>query len=98
MDEGEGQTQFDRGFALDEEKETLAVTVLDGRPDVILKMPEDSWLPFSLAVVLFVMFTGLLFVNWTIVIAGGLGVLAALVAWYGPHRRKQGDEEVRVYD
>ena len=35
------------GLVLDKGRETIGTTVLDAEPDVILKMPGDSYLPFS---------------------------------------------------
>ena len=73
VDEG-SRSLFAEGFLLDKGKETLAVTPLDGEPDVILKMPGDSWLPVLLSLALFVLFAGTLLLSPWI---GGGGLLAA---------------------
>ena len=48
------------GMVLDRGKETIGVTPLDAEPNVVLKMPGDSMLPFLLALAMAVLFLGLL--------------------------------------
>ena len=97
LGEGEERSLFAEGFLLDQGKETLAVTPLDGEPDVILKMPGDSWLPVLLSLALFVLFGGMLLMSpWV----GGAGLLALLVVmaiWFRPHPAPSQEEKVRVY-
>jgi cytochrome c oxidase subunit 1/cytochrome c oxidase subunit I+III len=59
LGEGSGRSMLDRGFVLDDGKETLATTVIDAEPDAILKMPEDSPWPFITTVIMAVLFTGI---------------------------------------
>jgi cytochrome c oxidase subunit I len=98
LDESAGRSMLQRGFLLDQGKETLGVTPLDGEPDVILKMPADSLLPIALAAALFLFFIALL------AHAIGFGVIAAaaclvvLCAWFWPHPATQDRERVRVYE
>lgn len=95
-DTGE-KSLFHEGFLLDRGKETLAVTPLDGEPDVILKMPGDSWLPFALSVALMPLFGGLLLHSVAITALGSLATLAILILWYAPQPDTAEDEAVRVY-
>ena len=71
-----GRSVLDRGFALDHGKEALATTVLEAKPDVVLKMPSDSPWPFVLTVVMSVFFTALLLQAWWI---GGISVAGLLL-------------------
>ncbi|MEO6092798.1 MAG: cytochrome c oxidase subunit I [Novosphingobium sp.] len=95
-DTGE-KSLFAEGFLLDRGKETLAVTPLDGEPDVILKMPGDSWLPFALSVALMPLFGGLLLHSTLLAALGALATLVILILWYAPHADTAEDEAVRVY-
>ena len=85
------------GFLLDQGRETLAVTPLDGEPDAILKMPADSLLPVALAGELFVLFVGLLLTNGWVTGLGGAGVFVVLTLWFRPTAQPKSDERVRVY-
>ena len=97
LDDSEERSQFATGYLLDQGKETLAVTPLDGTPDVILKMPGDSLLPFFLSLALLVLFGGLLLhLAWLAGLAA-LAVLIVLALWFAPHGETQADEEVRFY-
>jgi len=88
---------FAEGFLLDQGKETLAVTPLDGEPDVILKMPGDSWLPFALSISLMPLFVGLLMHSVALAAIGALAALIILILWFAPHPATVQDEAVRVY-
>jgi cytochrome c oxidase subunit I len=95
--ESDDRSRLDEGFLLDHGKETLGVTPLDGEPDVILKMPGDSWLPLALSVALFVLFGGMLLMSPAVGAVGLVASLVILALWFWPHAQPQGDEEVRVY-
>ncbi|HSQ95762.1 MAG TPA: cytochrome c oxidase subunit I [Croceibacterium sp.] len=97
LDDVGDRSLFAEGFLLDRGKETLAVTPLDGEPDVILKMPGDSWLPFALAVALMPLFGGLLVHSVALAALGALAALAILTLWYWPTNETAEDEQVRVY-
>jgi cytochrome c oxidase subunit I len=84
LGEGEFRSSIDEGMTLDRGKEALAVSVLDGEPERILKMPEDTIAPFWLAVAAAVLFAGLLFHLWWLAGLGGLGAVAALWSWNRP--------------
>ena len=82
--ESEERSIFNEGFALDEGKETLGVTPLDAEPDVILKMPEDSWLPLTLSIALIPLFGGLLVHSPVTAEIGTVAALVILGMWFAP--------------
>ena len=59
---------------LDKGREALGTTALDGEPDVILKMPGDSYAPFWLSVALLVFFAGLALTAWWLAALGLVGM------------------------
>jgi cytochrome c oxidase subunit 1/cytochrome c oxidase subunit I+III len=87
LQEGSGRSMLDRGFVLDHGKETLATTVIDAEPDVILKMPEDSPWPFILTLAMSALFTGMLVRNWWCIALASAFTLACLLFWLWPKRR-----------
>ena len=69
---------------LDEGKETIATTVLDAEPDVILPMPEDSPWPFLTTLAMTAGFAGLLLHWWWLALGGGVAMLLGLIVWLWP--------------
>jgi len=98
LDEVGDRTTFDRGFLLDNGKETLGVSPLDGEPAVILKMPQDSLLPVSLAIALLVLFCALLVHQALLAGIALLALLVVLVMWFQPHPSPIESERVRMYE
>jgi cytochrome c oxidase subunit 1/cytochrome c oxidase subunit I+III len=86
LQESPERSSLDRGFLLDHGREILATTVLDAEPDLILKMPGDSYAPFVLAVALGVLFAGLLGHWWWWTGAAGLLTAISMIAWLWPER------------
>ncbi|HEX4298370.1 MAG TPA: cytochrome c oxidase subunit I [Devosia sp.] len=84
---GGDRSVLDRGLALDRGKEALATTVLEARPDVVLKMPDDSPWPFALTVAMSVLFTALLLHGWWVGMASALVLFACVLGWLWPSRR-----------
>jgi cytochrome c oxidase subunit 1/cytochrome c oxidase subunit I+III len=84
LQEGSGRLSIERGLVLDHGKETLATTVLDAEPDVILPMPEDSPSPFLTTIAMTAGFAGLLLHWWWLAAAGGAATLPALIIWLWP--------------
>lgn len=75
-----------RGFLLHRGREALGVTPLTGEPDVILKMPADSYAPFVLGVAATLAFVGLLLRSVSVTAIAVLICAAALLAWLWPRR------------
>jgi cytochrome c oxidase subunit 1/cytochrome c oxidase subunit I+III len=77
---------LNRGWALDDGRETLATTSIDAEPDAILKMPEDSFAPLILAISLSGLFVAMLAQS----VGGGALALCvgfiAILTWLWPER------------
>lgn len=101
LQEGEGRSVIGDaardGMVLDRGKETIGVSPLDAEPNVVLKMPGDSLLPFVLSVGMALLFFGLLLqVIWLAAVAAGCGfVVLALWLAPAPHAATQ---KVEVYE
>jgi len=88
MDEGAsaGRSSVGTGMLLDQGRETIGTTLLDAEPDVILKMPGDSYAPLFLALTMTAAFVGLLLHSrWGFGIST-LATLLASIAWLWPER------------
>ena len=86
LHEGSGRSSVTRGLVLEDGKETIATTVLDAEPDVILKMPEDTPMPFLTTLAMAAGFAGLLLHWWWLALGGWAATLVALVVWLWPRR------------
>jgi hypothetical protein len=76
----------DRGLLLDQGKEMVGTSALDGTPDIILEMPEDTVAPLVLAIGTSVLFVGLLLKLWSIAIIGTVIAALAVLMWLWPRR------------
>jgi cytochrome c oxidase subunit 1/cytochrome c oxidase subunit I+III len=84
MQEGTGRSRLDEGLLLMQGREALCTTALDGEPEVILKMPEETYTPFFLGLFSSLLFTGLLLHWWQFAcISAGLAALS-LIIWMWP--------------
>jgi heme/copper-type cytochrome/quinol oxidase subunit 1 len=84
LQEGDGHSVLHRGLVLDHHHETLGVTALDGLPDVILKMPGESYTPFLMMLCISAFFAGLLVHWWWLAgTAAIIGILDGIV-WLWP--------------
>lgn len=84
LEDSDERSILDQGFLLDQDRETLGVTPLDAEPDVILKMPGDSILPFALAVSVTLLFAGLFAKSPWLGGCGALAALVVLIVWFRP--------------
>ncbi len=83
----EDRSDLQEGLLLDHGRETIGTTPLDSDPELILKMPSDSYAPFILTLGLSAGFVGLLLHLWWLAVAGcAIGTLA-IVAWLWPERK-----------
>jgi hypothetical protein len=71
-----------QGPVLDEGRETLGTTALDGRPAAILEMPEDSILPLLLALSLLLVSYALLDRLWIPLAIGVVLAVSIVCAWF----------------
>lgn len=84
LDEGPERTQLRGGMLLDRGRETIGTTALDAEPDVILKMPGDSYAPFATTVALTVLFVAALLKQWWLVGAATVLTIVIGAAWLWP--------------
>jgi cytochrome c oxidase subunit I+III len=91
--EGDGHSVLERGLVLDDHHETLGVSAMDGEPDVILKMPSESYMPIALALCLAALFSGLLAHLWWLAGASTIVGIAVAIAWLWP-RAEAGETAV----
>lgn len=69
-----------------EGRETIGTTPLDATPDIILKMPDDSYAPFFLGLFSALVFVGLL-LHWrdfTVLMAAACSL--SLIVWMWPRK------------
>ncbi|GAB6850113.1 cytochrome c oxidase subunit I [Paraburkholderia kururiensis] len=99
MDEPDARharSQLETGYVLSEGREALGTTALDAQPDVILKMPEDSYAPFALGVFVALVFAGMGFRAWVFTGLMALGCAVSIVVWLWPRRQLVQREPYRV--
>jgi cytochrome c oxidase subunit I len=84
---GIARTTLDSGLYLDAGRETIATSLLDGEPDLILKMPGDSISPLVLTLAMSVFFIALLLRTWWLACLAAAAMLVALIAWLWPRRK-----------
>jgi len=74
------------GLVLERGRETVGTAPMDAKPDIILKMPGDSFAPVIFAAALTGIFVGLLLLAWWLVALATLGAGAAALVWLWPQR------------
>ncbi|CAG4894831.1 cytochrome c oxidase subunit I [Paraburkholderia saeva] len=79
-------SQIDEGYLLNEGREALGTTPLDAQPDVILKMPSDSFAPFWLGLACTLLFAGLALRAWPLTGLMALACAVAIAVWLWPER------------
>ncbi|KQX17660.1 MULTISPECIES: cytochrome c oxidase subunit I [unclassified Sphingomonas] len=86
LDEERARSSLRRGMTLDQGKETLTTSPMDAEPERIVKMPEDSYAPFTLATGILLLFFGLLLKSLWLSAPAALIVAGALLVWLWPRR------------
>jgi heme/copper-type cytochrome/quinol oxidase subunit 1 len=86
LGESDARSHVHAGLVLDHGRENIGTSPLDAEPDIILKMPSDSWSPFVLAVTLTAIFSGLVEHLWWLAIFGVVASAAAIIGWLWPER------------
>jgi cytochrome c oxidase subunit I+III len=84
LGEGTSKSILYRGPILAEGRETFATTPLDAEPAAVMRMPEDSYAPFVLALSVGVIAYGLLFSVMWLAALGVIGTAASAIAWLWP--------------
>jgi cytochrome c oxidase subunit 1/cytochrome c oxidase subunit I+III len=87
LEEGMGHSSLDRGLVLDHGKEMLVTTALDGEPEAIAKMPEDSFSPLVATIIMTSGFVGALLQWWWFTSACVVLLFLTLVVWLWPEPR-----------
>ncbi|MBV9757267.1 MAG: cytochrome ubiquinol oxidase subunit I, partial [Alphaproteobacteria bacterium] len=87
LQENAGETLLDRGMALTDGHETLGVTPMDSEPDIILKMPEETYAPVLLAGCITVFFCALLARVWWLAAAAVAVGTAITLYWMWPRAK-----------
>ncbi|HEV2560743.1 MAG TPA: cytochrome c oxidase subunit I [Rhizomicrobium sp.] len=83
--EGEG-SHVGAGLALDHGREAIGTSSLDATPDIILRMPKDSYAPLILALAATLFFAGLAFHAWWLAALGALAAGIDIIGWLWPER------------
>ncbi|QXX74100.1 cbb3-type cytochrome c oxidase subunit I [Methylovirgula sp. HY1] len=86
LHETPARSSLNTGLVLDDGRETIGTSALDGEPDVILEMPGDSIAPLALTVALSIGFTGLLINAWWLAGVGAVAAIVAILVWLWPER------------
>ena len=86
LDDGPDRSSVGTGLVLDKERETIGTSVLDAEPDVILKMPGDSYLPLLVAVAMTAVFTCMLLHSWWGAGIAAVATFLGSVGWLWPRR------------
>jgi len=86
LNETSARSSLAEGLLLDEGRQTIATSALDGEPTLILNMPGDTLAPFILALGMSLLFASALFQAWWFVAAGAIIIAGALMAWFWPHQ------------
>jgi len=82
--ESEGGSKLEEGMLLDNGKQTISTTALNGEPQVILRMPEDSWAPLLMTLALSALFVGMLYHWWWFILAAMAASIGVTIAWLWP--------------
>jgi cytochrome c oxidase subunit I len=86
LDEGAGRSSLEQGYLLMEGRETIGTTPLDALPDVILKMPDDSYTPFFVGLFSALAFVGLLLHSRDFTVLMALACSLSLMVWLWPRK------------
>ncbi|MGZ5000504.1 MAG: cytochrome c oxidase subunit I, partial [Methylomonas sp.] len=78
----------EQGYLLMEGREALGTTPLDARPDIILKMPDDSYTPFFTGLFSALIFTGLLQHWQSLTILAAVACSLTLAIWMWPENAR----------
>jgi cytochrome c oxidase subunit I len=84
LDEEETRSTLHHGMLLDDGRETIGTSVVDSRPEVILKMPGDSILPLLYTLALTLFFAAALLHCWWMTGIAALATLVFTIAWLWP--------------
>ena len=84
--ESGNRSSLEEGYLLMEGRETIGTSPIDAAPEIILKMPDDSYTPFFVGLFVSLVFVGMLLHWWNFT---GLMIILAIVApivWMCPRK------------
>ena len=86
LQEDTGRSSLHKGYVLDHGRETLGTTLLDAEPDMIFRMPGDSYAPLVLSLCLSGLFAGLL-LHWVDFTLLAIAVtIISIIVWLWPQK------------
>jgi cytochrome c oxidase subunit I len=91
--EAHGRSVIERGVVLDDDHETLGVTSIDAEPEIIFKMPSESYMPFAMMLCLSALFAALLAHIWGLAAAAAVLGTIVVIAWLWP-RAEAGEQAI----
>ena len=89
LGEGSASSTLARGPVLDRGRETFATSPLDAEPRAVMRMPEDSYAPLSVAISCGLIAYGLLFGLWWLAVIGVVTLAVSAIAWLWPDAATQ---------
>lgn len=86
LNEGAERSSLDQGYLLMEGRETIGTTPLKAIPDIILKMPDDSYTPFFVGLFSALVFAGLLLQARDFTLLMALVCSLSVICWMWPRK------------
>jgi cytochrome c oxidase subunit 1/cytochrome c oxidase subunit I+III len=86
LEEDTGRSSLTEGYLLTEGRETMGTSPIDAKPVTILKMPDDSYMPFFVGLFVSLLFVGLLLHWWNFAVAMAVLGCIALITWMWPRK------------
>lgn len=80
----ENISELEKGYMLPDGRETISTTPFDAEPEVIIRMPFDSYSPFWLGFFASLIFAALLPHWWELAGVAALGTAASIICWLWP--------------
>jgi cytochrome c oxidase subunit 1/cytochrome c oxidase subunit I+III len=87
LSETESRSKLHEGLVLANGRETLGTTPMDAEPDIILKMPGESFIPFFLGVAAVILFGFLLYHLWPFALFMVVVLAGLITAWLWPEKK-----------
>jgi cytochrome c oxidase subunit 1/cytochrome c oxidase subunit I+III len=78
------RSMIDRGFLLDDGRQTLATSILDAEPQAVLSMPDDTLVPFLISLAVAALFAALLLHGWICAALAMIAIIMLAIRWLNP--------------
>ncbi|MCB1949344.1 MAG: cytochrome c oxidase subunit I [Burkholderiales bacterium] len=86
LNESSERSSLSEGYLLTAGHETIGTSPIDAKPQVILKMPGDSYIPFFVGLFVSLLFVGLLFHWWSFIGVMTAACCITLILWMWPQK------------